>query len=157
MGWYLHKTLDRWKIRFYKEKFEHAFCLWVMFDFEWKIRLWKNYQMLMKSQTLLGDSERLRLWENYQTLKRNLFMTLKVLGSGKVKVIFCRLLTRLSALGNNVFFKGNDGFSFSKFPRPSKSLIRMFGYYFWYVKSYFSNHYKYQTHTTHSLSYTFKS
>ena len=46
-------------------------------------------------------------------------MTLEVLGSGKVKVIFCRILTRLSALGNNAF-KGNDGFSLLNFFAPLK-------------------------------------
>ena len=40
MGWYLYKTPNYWKIQFYKEKFEHAFCLWVMRDSEWKTRLW---------------------------------------------------------------------------------------------------------------------
>ena len=52
---------------------------------------------------------------------------------------------------------GNDGYSLNKYSRaPVLSLMLVSGCPLCYVK-FFINHYKYQTHTTHSLSYTFKS
>ena len=64
----------------------------------------ENYQTLKKFQTLLGESEKTQpLRKLSDSVKESFFVTLKVLGSGKVKVILCRLLTRLSALGNNAF------------------------------------------------------
>jgi len=47
-----------WKIWFYKEKFEHAFCVWLkLLAPELELRFWSNFRSYSPSEALNWDSE----------------------------------------------------------------------------------------------------